>query len=527
MAHDASATTSMHAPVAGMHRLHRFDRLIALALILVTFLVHWPYLLRDSFGEQDAARLANDAVRWHLTGQLSGSSWADYRVRSSPLYVLWLKTLISSGASDPFNLPIWMNWVSAVAGAAIAGALYLIARRLLPWEGACAAVGLTLLAPAVWQGSIYGMPHMPAYAFFLWGLVLFDVALVSTRPLAWLLPAFVLFVLTGLTKADVLLCGGAMIGLVLLDARRVARRIGWVVALGVATGLVCALLPQTLLSRGEATTAGFVGNWSSHFFIGLDGAAWAYNLRAVFLGGGVAALPAAAIGLVVLIVRKRWRVIWLACLWALPLVLFWLIIRGNSARHNMAAYFPLSLLVTGALWAVPMSRVLRVAIAVGVAAVSFLALPFSHGTRFPSGRLHASSIELRRWSTELRGYAARINNYEADKKAYVGKAEGEYVLFEALCYAKHLDELEPPPELMIANPEGEPAFMYRIEQADAPAYTIFFRHRPKSSEDLVELGRRLTHDGYLVFTFWAEFPPDSGVGWIDMETGAPHRPDGP
>ncbi len=523
-----TAAPSLHAPISACRRVHRLDRVIVLALILATFAVHSPYVLRHSFGESDAARLANDAIRWRLTGRLSGSDWADYRVRSSPLYVLWLRTLISSGVATPAQLPAWMNWLSAVAGATIAGALYLLARRFLPWEGAGAAVGLTLLTPAVWQGSIYGMPHMPAYAFFLWGLVLFDAALTAKRPLAWLAPAWLLFVLTGLTKADVLLCGGAMLGLVLLDGRRMWRRTGWVALIGLATGIVCALLPQLFLSRGEASAAGFVGNWSSHFFIGLDGEAWLYNVRALLIGGGVAAVPAALVGLVVLIVKKRRRLVAFALLWALPLILFWMVIRGNSARHNMPAYFTLFMLVAGAIWQFRPPRLataVRVVIVGAVAAVSFLALPFHHRTRFPSGRLHACSVLLRRQSERLSEHARNINAHDADKKVYVGKAEGELVLFEVLARAEKLEKIKPPPELMIANPQGEPAFMYRVVDDRDCASVMFFRHRPEAPDRLLELGRVLTEHGFTIFTIWVEFPPEAGFDWIILKEEAGHKED--
>jgi len=514
-----TAEPSLHAPVAAPQRLHRLDRLIALGLILVTFAVHCPYVLRDTFGEHDAARLANDAIRWRLTGQLAGSSWADYRVRSSPLYVLWLKTLMSSGAVQPQDVPAWMSWLSAVAGAAIAGGLYVLARRVLPWEGAGAAVGLTLLAPAVWQGSIYGMPHMPAYAFLVWGLVLFDAALASKRPVMLLFAAWLLFVLAGLTKADVLVCSGATLGLVLLDGRRVGRGLAWAIGLVITAGLVCAFLPQAFLSRGEASATGFVSNWSSHFFIGLDGGAWLYNLRALLIGGGVAAVPAAVVGLVVLLARRRGRLVAFALLWALPLILLWLVIRANSARHNMAAYFGLFLLVAGAIWQLRLPRartVARVALVGIVAAVSFFAFPFHPNTRFPSGRLHAGSILLKRQWARLHRIADSINAHDADKKAYIGKAEGELVLFQVLARAAELETLEPPPELMIANPEDEPVFMYTVTEEDGASYTMFFRHRPDITH-LAEVVRRLADHGFTIFTIWVEFPAEAGVVWFCLK----------
>lgn len=528
MASTDTAEPSLHAPIAGPSRLHRLDRVIVFCLIVVTFAVHCPYVLRDTFGEHDAARLANDAIRWRLTGQLAGSSWADYRVRSSPVYVLWLKTLMSSGAVQPQDVPAWMNWLSAVAGAAIAGGLYILARRVLPWEGAGAAVGLTLLAPAVWQGSIYGMPHMPAYAFFVWGLMLFDTALTSKRPFMPLLATWVLFILAGLTKADVLLCSGATIGLVLLNGRRVGRGLAWAVGLVLTAGLVCVFLPQAFLSRGEASATGFVGNWSSHFFIGLDGDAWLYNLRALLIGGGVAAVPAAVVGLVVLLARRRGRLVAFALLWALPLVLFWLVIRANSARHNMAAYFGLFLLVAGAIWQLKIPRattVARVALVGIVAAVSFFALSFKTytGTRFPTGRLHAGSVLLKRQWVRLHGMAQSINAHDADKKAYIGKAEGELVLFQVLARAAELETLEPPPELMIANPEGEPAFMYKVIGRGGPSYVMFFRHRP-DQEHLVEVGRRLADHGFTIFTIWVEFPAEAGVVWFCLKDRANDAP---
>ena len=53
-----------------------------------------PYI--DGFGEQDAARLLNDAIIWSKAGYLD-PELTQYRARISPLYIFALKSLVDFG----------------------------------------------------------------------------------------------------------------------------------------------------------------------------------------------------------------------------------------------------------------------------------------------------------------------------------------------------------------------------------------------------------------------------------------------
>ena len=82
----------------------------------------------EGFGEPDAARLAGDAIIWHLTGEPS-LAVADYRIRTSPLYIHAMKKCLDWGLPAA-RLPALVNWGNAVIGSLAAALIYLLARRL-------------------------------------------------------------------------------------------------------------------------------------------------------------------------------------------------------------------------------------------------------------------------------------------------------------------------------------------------------------------------------------------------------------
>src|SRR5260221_7742000 len=112
--------------------------LLALSAFLALF-VHWHFCL-SGFGEQDAARLAGDAIHWHENHVIFMAE-VDYRLRTSPLYIHALKLALDHGL--PIRaLPKLMNGFSVVCSSVCLGGLYFLFRRLTDRHIAAAATAM-------------------------------------------------------------------------------------------------------------------------------------------------------------------------------------------------------------------------------------------------------------------------------------------------------------------------------------------------------------------------------------------------
>ncbi|MCX6348080.1 MAG: glycosyltransferase family 39 protein, partial [Candidatus Aureabacteria bacterium] len=142
---------------------------IALTAVLLLAL-HGRFAFNDVFGEQDSARLANAAIRMHYRAAGTDAGYYGYRI--SPLYVRTLALLLDAGLPIS-RLPRAMNRINLLAGSIIIFPLYYLVKRLVNSRVSLITIILVTFCPAFWLGSIYGLPHFPAFAFLLASFCLF------------------------------------------------------------------------------------------------------------------------------------------------------------------------------------------------------------------------------------------------------------------------------------------------------------------------------------------------------------------
>src|SRR6478609_7522696 len=94
---------------------------------LAAFWLHWHFRM-SGFGEQDAGRLATDAINWHFEGSIDMTK-VDYRLHTSPLYIHSMKLALDHGMSVR-SIPVFMNGLSVLASSACMVGLYLLFRQL-------------------------------------------------------------------------------------------------------------------------------------------------------------------------------------------------------------------------------------------------------------------------------------------------------------------------------------------------------------------------------------------------------------
>ena len=325
---------------------------LLLAGLMIIFVLHAVSMI-DGFGEPDTARYGVLAEEWHTTGQIHSYS---YHLRTSPLYLHSLKLLLDAGLPLP-AVPALLNWLNVIMGSLMLVPLYLLWRRLTRPSVAFLGCLLFSVTPAFWLANIYGTPHLPSFALFVTSLWLIA---------GWVrdggdkmkngrfIGAVVLAVLAVALKADMILCFGAYLGLLLCLGALTRRNLIISLALPVVSLVMVVLYTRVITADIPLITASAAG-WSKTFPFTLAAVTDAYNRMVPVRSVGIFLYAGAMVSLVVCLVRRRHlKVVLFTLFWALPLLLFWSLKMGNSARHMMAGFCPL--MFVGAMTAVETLR---------------------------------------------------------------------------------------------------------------------------------------------------------------------------
>lgn len=434
---------------------------LALFLICALVLLRNFALMIEGFGEQDAARLFNDAIIWSKTGVLD-PALTQYRARISPLYIYALKRSVDLGA-DYGTIVYAMNAASAVAGALTFAAAFSFFRHFLPFGGMILGAAVLAFAPSAFLASIYGMPHTIGFFFFMCALAAFAAAHLGPKRnrarMRWIgVPCLCL---AAAIKADLLLCSGAFLG-VLYCARRTGftdlARAGLWIAAAALTPLV--LHAVWVPEAGSATQAlSYASQWNSKYATGLENLFSPQNIVITALFAGPVFL-----GLFPLALAVAWRspegrkIAVLALLWAMPVLLFWGLREGNSARHLMPAAVPLALVLAWAGTRLPVSNLGRAGVALAALAANYVWIPPLGNTVAPSTQILNSTAALQSQVDFMMIQGRKIETSDARDHVLVGSGILPYMVFNALRNAEAVAIEED--GLRIA-PRGGGAFMLR------------------------------------------------------------------
>lgn len=330
----------------------RDDYLAPVSLTAITLLFIAHVFRITGLGEQDTARLVNDAFVWHMTGTLPNEV-TFYRATILPLPMILIKNALDLGVPLK-QIPALLNEANAVAGPLLLIPLFYLWRRLTDNKTALWGILLTIPIPAFWVANLYGYPHLPALCFGISSLMTFQLYLDAPSDRQWifsLLAATLLSVATCL-KADTILLGGAFFGLVwVVDNKPLSRR--HLTAAGIL--VLAAILPLLLRTlviplTGKVSAPHIVSKWQhlfplsrTTFFSGTNLMTTAYAAGPVFLIAGLIGAGT------ILTERKGRRLLMVAALWSIPDILFWGMRPGNSARHLLLASIPIGIITAAAL----------------------------------------------------------------------------------------------------------------------------------------------------------------------------------
>ncbi len=370
---------------------------VLFALVAFNLSIHIPFIITDSFGIVDAAKLANDCIK----ATYGGFHDLEYTINSGPFYYHVLSFLLKSHVISPPDIPYWMAMASLISNAIVTVSLFILVFRLT--TSVVAALGASFilqLIPVFWYSGTYGFSTIVSLAFFMVSLVLFQIALdwhSGKRKYLLFAGALSLYVLAVATKLDIVFVSATYCFLVWKSREILRTRLIWIVCLASLAGVVFLLTAQyaevlTIHQDTAYNTSDFGENFrkwgvSPGLLLSKE------NLIITAEAVGILSIPFAALATVLIGWRKEWRstIIWLM-LSSLPLVLFWGTRPGNSGRHNLIPSVFLCIVLALPFTVYNWKRWAWAVLLCGVILINYFYFSPYAGQRSSSGNLLASSV---------------------------------------------------------------------------------------------------------------------------------------
>lgn len=405
-------------------------------LLIISIASHFPFVLKG-FGEIDATKIAVSVIDMLNNGP--GAVFANFYFSDViPLYILYLKWSMKLLDHNYTYLPLLMNYTNACFGTLTVIPAFILIRKAFgdPVVAFCSVLAL-IFAPSFYQSTITGFPHLISFFFLLTSLCFYLSGLDKEHGgTAYLLMAVSCLFLTVafLFKSDIVLASGAYIGFLFMRKTKDKGRISAAFIIILVSGVLFLILRNLIIGdTGGGTTMSkdALSHWYNYSLI-IPGEIHYFIRQAkpVAYGAGIVTFFLGIASLVYFLLKRRRDVLAFVLPWALTPVVFWMVMIGNNARHNMITTLPF---LAAIIWlfrekAGKFTVVLTVALILG----NFFITPPSFSILTPSGNLF-KSVDLLEERVELfRSRAEEIAGMDEDRIAVLGYFHNPHVVFELL-----------------------------------------------------------------------------------------------
>jgi hypothetical protein len=461
-------------------------------LIIISIASHFPFVL-EGFGEIDAAKIAVSVI--DILNNGSDAAFANYYFTDViPLYVLYLKWFMKLLNYNYSYLPMVMNYTNAVFGTlTIIPAFFLIKKLFRDATIAFCAVLALIFAPSFHQASIMGFPHLIAFFFLLVSLCFYlsgldhgqksDVLILMFLSCLFLTVAF-------LFKSDIVLTAGIYPGLLLIRKVKDKWKIGGAFLIVLISGVLFLLCRSLILEAGSGTTMSKEGlsKWYNYSIIIPTN--FHYLIRQtkpIAYGAGIVTFCLGIISFIYYTFKKRLDILAFIISWAAVPTLFWIIMIGNNARHNMFTILPV--LVVIILFFHETTRKHPVILTAILILGNFFITSPSSSILTPSGHLFKSNTLLKERTLRFQTSAKAIANIDEDKIVVLGYFHNPHVVFEILRSVPYYEAVKLDRE------------DYRIRTADKEYVFIYFvTVKPGAMEEGIDLILKKYHLDNYIFT---------------------------
>jgi hypothetical protein len=404
-------------------------------LIFISLITHFPFVLRG-FGELDATKIAVSVI--DIINNGPQAAFANfYFTDVVPLYILYLKVAMKLLNYNYSYLPFIMNYTNAVFGTLTVIPAYLLTKKLFkdPTIAFCSVLAL-IFAPSFYQSTIMGFPHLLALFFLLLSLYFFLAGLDDTmgeRIYFYMILSCIFLTIGLLFKSDYVLAVGAYIGFLFIRKEKNKTKIISAFLIIVISGVLFLLLRNLILGHTGGTTMSkeALSRWYN-FSISIPRSIDYFIIQTepIVYGAGVATFCLGIVSIIYFLYKKRFDPLIFILSWAALPTLFWLIMIGNNARHNMISVFPLIVIIIILLY--EKFRRAIIILTCLLILVNYFSISPSPSILRPSGNLLKSHALLKERMVRFQNDAKKIARINEDKIAILGYFHNPHVIFEIL-----------------------------------------------------------------------------------------------
>lgn len=404
-------------------------------LLIISVVSHVPFVLKG-FGEIDATKIAVSVI--DISNHGSNAAFVNFYFSDViPLYLLYLKWSMKLLNYDYSYLPFVMNYTNAVIGTLIIIPSYILIKRLFGNTAIafCSVLAL-IFAPSFYQSSIMGFPHLIAFFFLLLSLTVYLAGIDNdqkSRGRFFMFPAGVFLTIAFLFKSDILLVTGIYFGLLMMRKVRDKGTIAGSFLMILISGILFLILRNMILGPSSGTTMSKEGlsKWYAFSLI-LPSAIGYYIAQAkpIAYGAGIATFCMGLVSFMFYLYKKRSDILVFIISWAALPTVFWMVMIGNNARHNMFTVLPLLVIIVVLFF----EKAPRYATGLTIVLIIcnfFLTAP-SFSILRPSGSLFKSNALLEDRMEIFQSLAKEITDINEKKIAVLGTFHNPHVIIELM-----------------------------------------------------------------------------------------------
>ncbi len=447
-------------------------------LLIISIASHFPFIL-NGFGEIDATKIAVSVI--DILNNGSDAAFANfYFTGVIPLYIFYLKWFMKLLNYNYSHLPLVMNYTNAVFGTlTIIPAFYLIKQLFGNATIAFCTVLALIFAPSFYQASIMGFPHILAFFFLLVSLCFYLTGLDSNRNSTvyfLMLLSCISLAVAFLFKSDYVLAAGTYIGFLFIRKVKDKGKITSAFLIILISGVLFLLLRDFILgpSVGTTMTKEGMSKWYQYSLIVPSNLSYLIRqTKPIAYGAGIITFCLGIVSFIFYLFKKRLDIITFILSWAAIPTIFWIVMIGNNARHNMFTILPLLLIVIIFFY----EKAPRYAIVLTLILIlgNFFITAPSSSILTPSGNLFKSTSLLERRMTTFQSSAKKIVNIEEDKLVVLGFFHNPHVVFELMRSA---------PSYKASKIGRED---YKVQTDDKEYVFIYFvAHKPEDMDESIE-----------------------------------------
>lgn len=415
-------------------------------LLIISIVSHFPFVL-NGFGELDATRIGVSVIDIIKHGS-EGAFINFYFTDVIPLYILYLKLFMKLTNLNYEYLPIIMNYTNAVFGTLSIIPAYIVINRLFnnPAVSFCSVLAL-IFAPAFYQSTIMGFPHLISFFFILTSFCFYLMSLDHNRKdfiYPWMILSCLFLTVALLFKADYILGVGAYIGFLYIRKIKDKKKIVSTFFIITVSGLLFLILRHLILGSTGGATSSSTGmtDWYN-FFIGSSPTSIIYlkrQVKPIFYAAGIITILLGIIAFIFHLAKRNFEILIFIISWTALPTITWIIIHGNNSRHNMFSILPFLVMIVMLFFEKAPKYILILAVML-ILGNYFITSP-SSSILTPSGNLLGSHSLLENRMIELHSKAKEIANIDDDKIAVLGYFHNPYVIYEIMRSAPYYEAVK-------------------------------------------------------------------------------------